>query len=113
MKTVICCAGRQSAYPLQPRTLMLMTTAQQPQGRTDLRGLGWDIATHYSSVRGDRFPVGSFGHTGFTGTSLWIDPQSDSYVLILTNRVHPDGHGNVISLRRDVATAAVIALDAG
>ncbi|ARW15682.1 serine hydrolase domain-containing protein [Komagataeibacter europaeus] len=103
-------AGRPSAYPLRPDTLMLMTTAQQPQGRTDLRGLGWDIATHYSSVRGDRFPVGSFGHTGFTGTSLWLDPGSDSYVLILTSRLHPDGHGNVVRLRHDVATAAALAL---
>ncbi|KPH87870.1 beta-lactamase [Komagataeibacter intermedius AF2] len=103
-------AGRPSAYPLQPHTLMLMTTAQQPDGKSDLRGLGWDIATHYSSVRGDRFPAGSFGHTGFTGTSLWLDPGSDSYVLILTSRLHPAGHGNVVRLRHDVATAAALAL---
>ncbi|QHC36756.1 serine hydrolase [Komagataeibacter xylinus] len=103
-------AGRPSAYPLQPRTLMLMTTAQQPEGKSDLRGLGWDISTHYSSVRGDRFPLGSFGHTGFTGTSLWLDPGSDSYVLILTSRLHPAGHGNVVRLRHDVATAAALAL---
>ncbi|ATU73050.1 serine hydrolase domain-containing protein [Komagataeibacter rhaeticus] len=103
-------AGRPSTYPLQARTLMLMTTAQQPRGGSDLRGLGWDIATHYSSPRGDRFPVGSFGHTGFTGTSLWLDPGSDSYVLILTSRLHPDGHGNVVRLRHDVATAAALAL---
>ena len=109
-----CRAGRHGTFfPLRRDTVLLMTTPQQPAGKSDLRGLGWDIDTHYSSARGDRFPVGSFGHTGFTGTSLWIDPQSDSYVLILTNRVHPDGHGNVISLRRDVATAAAIALDAG
>ncbi|AHI25356.1 serine hydrolase [Komagataeibacter xylinus] len=103
-------AGRPSAYPLRADTLMLMTTAQQPQGKTELRGLGWDIATHYSSVRGDRFPVGSFGHTGFTGTSLWLDPGSDSYVVILTSRLHPDGRGNVVHLRHDVATAAALAL---
>ena len=103
-------AGRPSAFPLQTRTLVMMTTPQQPQGQTDLRGLGWDISTHYSSSRGDRFPMNSFGHTGFTGTSLWLDPDSDTYVLILTNRVHPDGRGNVIRLRHDVATAAAIAL---
>ncbi|MBV1833001.1 serine hydrolase domain-containing protein [Novacetimonas pomaceti] len=103
-------AGRPSAFPLQQQTLMIMTTPQQPQDKTDLRGLGWDISTPYSSPRGDHFPVGSFGHTGFTGTSLWLDPQSDSYVLILANRVHPDGHGNVIRLRHDVATAAALAL---
>ncbi|MCE2578136.1 serine hydrolase domain-containing protein [Gluconacetobacter entanii] len=103
-------AGRPSLFPLQTSTLMMMTTPQQPQGRTDLRGLGWDISTPYSSPRGERFPVGSFGHTGFTGTSLWLDPDSDTYVLILANRVHPDGHGNVIKLRHDVATAAAAAL---
>ncbi|GAB6968245.1 serine hydrolase domain-containing protein [Komagataeibacter kakiaceti JCM 25156] len=107
-------AGRPgSPFPLRRDTVRLMTTPQQPADKTDLRGLGWDIATHYSSARGEGFPVGSFGHTGFTGTSLWIDPQSDSYVLILTNRVHPDGHGNVVALRHDVATAAAIALHAG
>ncbi|GAA4502256.1 serine hydrolase domain-containing protein [Gluconacetobacter tumulicola] len=105
-------AGRPSAFPLKRETLVLMTTPQQPAGRTDLRGLGWDIATHYSTPRGDLFPVGSFGHTGFTGTSLWMDPVSDSFVLILTNRVHPDGgHGRqTIQLRHDVATAAARAL---
>nr|WP_246495873.1 serine hydrolase domain-containing protein [Ameyamaea chiangmaiensis] len=103
-------SGRPSAYPLKPQTLVLMTTPQQPAGRGDLRGLGWDIATHYSSPRGDRFGPGSFGHTGFTGTSLWLDPASDSYVLILTNRVHPDGKGNVVALRHDIATRAAIAL---
>ncbi|WP_408871444.1 serine hydrolase domain-containing protein [Gluconacetobacter sacchari] len=105
-------AGRGSAFPLKRGTVLLMTTPQQPADRTDLRGLGWDIATHYSTPRGDLFPVGSFGHTGFTGTSLWMDPASDSFVLILTNRVHPDGgHGRqIIRLRHDVATAAARAL---
>ena len=103
-------AGRPSSYPLQPGTLVLMTTPQQPAGRSDLRGLGWDIATHYSSVRGERFPVGSFGHTGFTGTSVWLDPASNTYVIILTSRLHPAGHGNVVRLRHDVATAAALAL---
>ncbi|MBU2653919.1 serine hydrolase domain-containing protein [Acidomonas methanolica] len=104
-------AGRPSPYPLRQATLKLMTTPQQPlAGAQDLRGLGWDIATHYSSPRGTVFPVGSFGHTGFTGTSLWFDPGSGSFVAILTNRVHPDGKGNVIALRRDVATLAGEAL---
>ncbi|MCE2563583.1 serine hydrolase [Komagataeibacter sp. FNDCF1] len=103
-------AGRQSTFPLRQQTVLLMTTPQQPPGMSDLRGLGWDISTHYSSVRGDRFPVGSFGHTGFTGTSVWLDPGSDSYVVILTSRLHPDGHGNVVRLRHDVATAAALAL---
>ena len=102
--------GRPSRFPLKQETLVLMTTPQQPAGKTDLRGLGWDIDTHYSSPRGDVFSRSSFGHTGFAGTSLWIDPDSDSYVLILTNRVHPSGGHSVVKLRHDVATAAGKAL---
>lgn len=103
-------AGLPSPFPLQAQTLYLMSTPQQPAGKTDLRGLGWDIATHYSTARGAYFPASSFGHTGFTGTSLWLVPNSRSFVLILTSRLHPDGHGNVVALRRDVATAAALAL---
>lgn len=103
-------AGQPSAFPLRPETLVLMSTPQQPAGKSDLRGLGWDIATHYSSPRGERFPANSFGHTGFTGTSLWLVPDKETFVLILTNRVHPDGKGNVVALRKDIATAAALAL---
>ncbi|MEN3166283.1 serine hydrolase domain-containing protein [Gluconobacter sp. OJB] len=102
--------GRPSRFPLRQETLVLMTTPHQPAGKTELRGLGWDIDTHYSSPRGDVFSRHSFGHTGFTGTSLWIDPDSDSYVLILTNRVHPAGGHSVVRLRHDVATVAGRAL---
>nr|WP_228391844.1 serine hydrolase domain-containing protein [Gluconobacter aidae] len=102
--------GRPSRFPLRRETLVLMTTPQQPAGKTELRGLGWDIDTHYSSPRGEVFSRRSFGHTGFTGTSLWIDPDSDSYVLILTNRVHPSGGHSVVRLRHDIATAAGRAL---
>ena len=103
-------AGLPSSFPLQAETLYLMSTPQQPAGKTDLRGLGWDIATHYSTARGTLFPASSFGHTGFTGTSLWLEPNTRSFVIILTNRVHPQGQGNVVALRRDVATAAALAL---
>ena len=75
-----------------------------------VRGLGWDIDSPYASNRGELFPVGSFGHSGFTGTSLWIDPLSKTYVIILTNSVHPDGKGNVIALRSRIATIAAAAL---
>jgi uncharacterized protein YbbC (DUF1343 family)/CubicO group peptidase (beta-lactamase class C family) len=68
------------------------------------RGLGWDIATSFSSNRGDLFPLGSFGHTGFTGTSMWIDPASETFVVFLSNRVHPDGKGDVGPLRGRVAS---------
>jgi len=75
-----------------------------------LRGFGWDIDSPFSSNRGDLFPVGSFGHTGFTGTSLWIDPVSDSYLIVLTNAVHPNGGKSTVALRREIANAAASAL---
>jgi uncharacterized protein YbbC (DUF1343 family)/CubicO group peptidase (beta-lactamase class C family) len=86
-----------------------MTTPQQPPNLTDVRGLGWDIDSAFSSNRGDLLPVGSFGHTGFTGTSLWIDPTTNTYIILLTNAVHIK-QGNVIALRSEVATAAAAAL---
>ena len=70
------------------------------------RGLGWDINTSFSTNRGDLFPTGSFGHTGFTGTSVWIDPASETFVVFLSNRVHPNGKGDVASLRSRVANIA-------
>ena len=68
------------------------------------RGLGWDINTSFSTNRGELFPLGSFGHTGFTGTSIWIDPASEMFVVFLSNRVHPDGKGDVGPLRGRVAS---------
>jgi uncharacterized protein YbbC (DUF1343 family) len=70
------------------------------------RGLGWDINSSFSSNRGELFPLGSFGHTGFTGTSIWIDPASEMFVVFLSNRVHPDGKGDVGPLRSRVASIA-------
>lgn len=67
------------------------------------RGLGWDLASPYSSNGGDLFPGGSFGHTGYTGTSLWIDPNTETAVIFLTNRVHPDDKGDITRLRSFVA----------
>jgi uncharacterized protein YbbC (DUF1343 family)/CubicO group peptidase (beta-lactamase class C family) len=91
-------------------TVEKMTTPQQPPSSQVLRGLGWDIDSPFSSNRGDLLPVGSFGHTGFTGTSLWIDPATRSYIILLTNGVHPRGKGSVISLRSKIATAVAAAL---
>jgi uncharacterized protein YbbC (DUF1343 family)/CubicO group peptidase (beta-lactamase class C family) len=71
---------------------------------SQMRGIGWDVNTSFSSNRGDLFPVGTFGHTGFTGTSIWIDPMSETFVVLLTNRVHPAGHGDVTRLRSLVAS---------
>ena len=88
-----------------------MSTPQQPANAASLRGLGWDIDSPFASNRGELLPVGSFGHTGFTGTSLWIDPITDTYIILLTNAVHPRGGKSVVSLRSRVATAVVESLD--
>ncbi len=88
-----------------------MTQPEQPPSAPVLRGFGWDIDSPFSSNRGDLFPVGSFGHTGFTGTSIWIDPTTHSYVILLTNSVHPRGKGNAIGLRTKVATEVAAALN--
>ncbi len=87
-----------------------MTSPEQPPQAPVLRGFGWDIDSPYSSNRGDLLPVGSFGHTGFTGTSMWIDPTTNCYIILLTNAVHPRGKGNAIALRSKVATAVAAAL---
>jgi uncharacterized protein YbbC (DUF1343 family)/CubicO group peptidase (beta-lactamase class C family) len=86
-----------------------MTRPEQPPSAPVLRGFGWDIDSPYSSNRGDLLPVGSYGHTGFTGTSLWIDPTTQTYIILLTNAVHPRG-GNAIALRSKVTTAVSAAL---
>ncbi len=95
---------------LSPLSVGKMTSPQSPPGKTVLRGLGWDIDSPFSSSRGELYPVGSYGHTGFTGTSLWIDPVSGTFIIILTNRVHPDGGGDAVPLRSKIATAVAAAL---
>ena len=104
---------------LSAETVQLMTTPRTvprgkgPEGmKTDgLRTYGWDVDTGYSSNRGSVFPVGkSFGHTGYTGTSIWIDPASKSAVIFLSNRVHPQGLPNINSVRGQVATLLAGAL---
>jgi uncharacterized protein YbbC (DUF1343 family)/CubicO group peptidase (beta-lactamase class C family) len=95
---------------LSAATVARMIAPSTPAGMRDVRGLGWDLDSSYSTNRGELFPIGSFGHTGFTGTSLWIDPASGSYVVFLSNRVHPDGKGDVNALRGRVATVAAAAL---
>jgi uncharacterized protein YbbC (DUF1343 family)/CubicO group peptidase (beta-lactamase class C family) len=104
-------AGRPSKFPLARTVLEKMVAPEQPATATALRGFGWDIDSPYSSNRGTLFPVGSFGHTGFTGTSLWIDPKSDTYVIVLSNSVHPNGPKSVTALRGRIADAAAAALD--
>jgi uncharacterized protein YbbC (DUF1343 family)/CubicO group peptidase (beta-lactamase class C family) len=95
---------------LSPLSVEKMTTPQQPPTSQVLRGLGWDIDSPFSSNRGDLLPVGSFGHTGFTGTSLWIDPTTRTFIVILANGVHPRGKGTAVPLRSKIATAVAAAL---
>jgi len=75
------------------------------------RSLGWDVDTSFSSLRGDGFTKGEgFGHTGFTGTSLWIDPPSKTAIIILTSRLHPNEKGNVTELRKQIGTIVASAI---
>ena len=95
---------------LKPETVKLMTSVQTPPGMSAKRGLGWDIDTAFSGPRGNLFPVGSYGHTGWTGGSLWIDPGSRTFVIFLSNRNHPTEAGNVLALRHRLGTLAAEAL---
>jgi len=99
----------------KPDTVKLMTTVQTPSAIPSKRGLGWDIDTGYSSPRGEKdgtqFPPNSFGHTGFTGPSIWVDPHSRTFVIFLCNRVHPNEKGpSIIPLRRKIGTLAAEAV---
>ena len=87
-----------------PATIGKFTQPQTPVGQPVLRGVGWDIQSPYSGPRGELFPIGSFGHTGFTGTSIWIDPASQTYVVLLTNSVHPHQRKAITPLRGKVST---------
>ena len=96
----------EGARILKSETVKLMTTVQTPDAIAGRRGLGWDIDTSHSGPRGKWFPLGSYGHTGWTGTSLWIDPFSQSFVILLSNRNHPTEAGNVLALRQLLGTLA-------
>jgi len=97
-----------------PLTVRKFTSPASPPDQPILRGLGWDIDSSFSSNRGELFPIGSFGHTGFTGTSLWVDPASNSYVIVLANSVHPHRGKNLSAFRSKIATiaAAAVGVDA-
>ena len=94
-----------------PLTAAKFTEPQTPPDQTILRGLGWDLDSPFSGNRGELFPIGSFGHTGFTGTSVWIDPSTRTYVILLANSVHPDLRPAITALRNKVAT--IVAAAAG
>ena len=89
---------------LKSQTVTQLTQNQSPPGLQEQRGWGWDIDSPYSSPRGRIFEIGSYGHTGWTGGSIWIDPFSETFVIFLSNRNHPNETGNVIGLRRAIGT---------
>jgi uncharacterized protein YbbC (DUF1343 family)/CubicO group peptidase (beta-lactamase class C family) len=93
-------------FVISAASIQKMITPQQPPNSVEMRGVGWDIDTPFSSNRGEMLPIGSFGHTGFTGTSLWIDPTTNSYIILLTNAVHPRLRPGspAVALRTKVAT---------
>jgi len=92
---------------LGPDSVRLLSTVQSPPGIAALRGLGMDIDSPYAlRPRGSLYPVGSFGHTGFTGCILWIDPGSRSFYVLLSNRVYPDDKANVLPLYTRLGTLA-------
>jgi len=97
-----------------PLTVEKFTTPQSPPDQPILRGLGWDIDSPFSGNRGELFPIGSYGHTGFTGTSIWIDPVTGTYVVLLANSVHPFRRPALTALRGKIATitAAALGVDA-
>ncbi len=93
---------------LKPETVKLMTSVHTPDW-LPRRGLGWDIDSPYTGLRGNLLPIGGYGHTGWTGTSIWIDPFSESFVIFLSNRNHPSG-GNSLLLQRELGTLAAQAI---
>ncbi|MEB3034367.1 serine hydrolase domain-containing protein [[Mycobacterium] nativiensis] len=104
-------AAAREANATTPNTIDPLLAANYPAiSGHDLRGLGWDIDTPHSRPRGMIFPIGSFGHTGFTGVTLWIDPGSDTYVIVLANVIHQRGGPPIAGLSGDVATVTGRAL---
>lgn len=91
---------------LRPQSIATMIRPQSPPGGPALRGLGWDIDSPYSGFLAPSFSPRSFGHTGYTGTALWIDPDTQSFLIVLSNRLHPNGKGNILPMLRRIATVA-------
>ncbi len=94
----------------EAETVAEMTRVQTAPEVESRRGLGWDIDSRFSRPRGELFPIGSFGHTGWTGGCLWIDPYSETFWIFLSSRVHPDGKGNIIPVQTKLATLAAEAI---
>jgi CubicO group peptidase (beta-lactamase class C family) len=99
--------GKQLLSPLAVRRLLTPVVIDKQS-----RALGWDLQSAYSAPKGDLFPQGSFGHTGFTGTSLWIEPASRTYIILLSNRVHPNRDTSITDLRAKLANIVAAAIPA-
>ena len=98
------------------RILGAATAAEMTRPRDidgNKRGLGWDMGSVYSRNRGESMSRRAFGHGGFTGTAMWIDPELDLYVIFLSNRLHPDGVGEVNNLAGRIGTIAAGSIDDG
>jgi CubicO group peptidase (beta-lactamase class C family) len=86
---------------LSPEAMAQMTAPHDVPG--GIRALGWDVQSRYSLNRGTRLSRRAFGHGGYTGTALWVDPEQDLFLIFLSNRVHPDGKGSVNQLAGDIS----------
>ena len=95
---------------LAPASVRLMSTVQTPPGIKETRAMGMDIGSPFSRPRGDLFPATSYGHTGFTGCILWIDPVSQTFYVFLSNRVYPDMKSNIVPLYGELGTLAARAV---
>jgi len=98
---------------LSAKAVATMTKPYYIPGSSTQRGLGWDMESPYSKGFNAAFCKGSFGHTGYTGTSIWVDPCSKTFLIILTSRLHPNGRGQVTQLRARVASAVAAAAQMG
>ena len=100
--------SREGARILSPASVAQMTQSINLPGGIR-RGLGWDIASDYDSGMAQAFGPSSYGHTGYTGTSLWIDPDAGVYLIVLTSRLYPDGRGDAQPVRKDAAIVVAAA----
>ena len=91
-------------------TVNMMTTVQSPPNVAVRRTGGFDFDSSFSKPRGEMFPIGSFGHTGFTGTSMWMDPETNTYVILLANSVHPFRRSPITALRGFAGLACLLVL---
>ena len=94
----------------RPEIVQQMTSVESPPNVAVKRAGGFDIDSSYAKPRGDLFPIGSYGHTGFTGGFFWIDPASKTFFIFFSNRVHPYGKGSVVALQHDLGALSARAV---